>query len=155
MMTTNGYVRAGFLAMAAGLLGFLMLRPVATSVAAEADGPAEVLAVTFSSAWCASCRILKPRLARVIPEFEDAPVKFVEIDFSLGDAAAAREVAAAEGIEAIFDDVAGATGFTLLVDRDTGEVLEMITSSYPEDAMRASIAAALAIAARTPARADG
>ncbi|MEO1015127.1 MAG: thioredoxin domain-containing protein [Pseudomonadota bacterium] len=153
-MTRANWVRAGFAMVAAALFAFVVAKPAATSVAAESGGPAEVVAVTFSSAWCASCRILKPRLARVIPEFADAPVKFVEIDFSFGAAEAARAIAVAEGVEEAFDDVAGATGFTLLIDRDTGAVIDMLTASYPEKAMRASIASALAIAARTPAEAD-
>ncbi|RZO67324.1 MAG: thioredoxin [Parvularculaceae bacterium] len=120
----------------------------------SASGPAtdspEVIAVTFSSAWCASCKILKPRLARVIPAYEDKPIQFLDLDFTLGRKKALRRTAVQYGFEAIFDELAGATGFTLLIDHDTGEIIDTITANYSEKAMHASLSAAFAIAARTP-----
>ena len=40
----------------------------------------------------------------------------------------------------------GATGFTLLVDYETGEILDTLTMNFSEDAMRSAIARAVAIA---------
>ena len=57
--------------------------------------------------------------------------------------------ARAEGLADIYPRFKGATGFTLLVDRDTGEIIDSLTVDYDKSAMRAAIAQALAIAARS------
>ena len=118
------------------------------------EGEPEIIAATFSSAWCSSCKILKPRLADVIPEFADDPVKFVEFDFTFGQRADIAEQAEQEGLEDVYPRFKGATGFTLLVDADTGEIIDMLTIRHSKNAMRAVIAQAVATAERpleTPA----
>ncbi|WP_428407755.1 thioredoxin domain-containing protein [Hyphococcus sp.] len=112
------------------------------------DREPEVIAATFSSAWCSSCKILEPRLAAVMPDFADQPVKFVELDFTFGQGAAVEEKARAEGLAEIYPRFKGATGFTLLVDRDTGEIIDSLTVDYDKNAMRAAIARAIAMAGR-------
>ena len=109
----------------------------------------EVIAVTFASAWCSSCKILQPRLAKVIPDFADKPVKFVELDFTYGQRGAIEEKARAEGLADIYPDFKGATGFTLLVDYDTGEIIDSLTINHTQPAMRAALSQALALAARS------
>ncbi|MFC2951781.1 thioredoxin domain-containing protein [Marinicaulis aureus] len=113
------------------------------------DREPEVIAATFSSAWCSSCKILKPRLAEVMPDFADQPVKFVELDFTFGERGAIEEQARAEGLENIYPRFKGATGFTLLVDRKTGDIIDSLTVNYDKNAMRSAIAQAVAIAARS------
>ena len=113
------------------------------------DREPEVIAATFSSAWCSSCKILKPRLAEIMPDFADQPVKFVELDFTFGERGAIEEQARAEGLEEIYPRFKGATGFTLLVDRKTGDIIDSLTVNYDKNAMRSAIAQAIAIAARS------
>ncbi|GJL94717.1 MAG: hypothetical protein DHS20C05_11220 [Hyphococcus sp.] len=112
------------------------------------SGKPEIVAATFSSAWCSSCKILKPRLAAVIPDFVDQPVKFVEFDFTFGQSKDIEEQANAEGVGEIYPQFKGATGFTLLIDRDTGEIVDSLTINHSKKAMRAAIAQAVAIAER-------
>ncbi|HXI86023.1 MAG TPA: thioredoxin domain-containing protein [Parvularculaceae bacterium] len=124
-------------------------RPAPKASAPFAGEPA-VIAATFSSAWCAPCRILKPRLARVIPEFKDEPVKFVDYDFTFGRNEALDEKAAADGLRPLFQAYSKATGFTLLVDADTGALIGMLTADDSKRQMREAIDDALAVAlART------
>ncbi|MFQ5564597.1 MAG: thioredoxin [Parvularculaceae bacterium] len=108
----------------------------------------EVVAATFSSAWCTACKILKPKLASVIPDFESAPVEFVEFNYTFGRPREYRDVAAARGFADIYDRFEGGTGFTLLIDADNGEILDMLTMTYSKKAMRAAIGQAVAIASR-------
>ena len=108
----------------------------------------QLIAATFSSAWCTSCKILEPRLEDVAPDFADAPVKFVKLDFTFGQRGAIEEQAAAEGLSDIYPRFKGATGFTLLVDAETGEIVDSLTIKHSRDAMRAAIAQALAQASR-------
>lgn len=115
----------------------------------------EIIAVTFASAWCSSCKILQPRLAEIIPDFAGKPVKFVELDFTFGQRGAVEEKALAEGLAEIYPRFKGATGFTLLVDHDTGEIIDSLTISHTKPAMRAALAQALAVAqAEIPLAAD-
>lgn len=133
--------------LAAGALFFALSgRTAATGAEYGLEREPEVIAATFSSAWCSSCKILEPRLAKVIPDFADKPVKFVELDFTFGQRDDVEKKARAEGLADIYPRFKGATGFTLLVDRDTGEIIDMLTIDYSKSAMRAALAQALAVA---------
>ena len=125
-------------------------RNVASGADYAYEGEPEVIAVTFASAWCSSCKILQPRLAKVIPDFSDSPVKFVELDFTFGQRGNLEKQAQAEGLADIYPRFKGATGFTLLVDHDTGEIIDSLTVDHSQAAMRAAISQSLALAALTP-----
>lgn len=126
-------------------------RTAATDADYVYDGEPEVIAATFESAWCSACKILKPRLAEVIPEFAGQPVKFVSLDFTFGQRDEVERQAAAEGLAEIYPRFKGATGFTLLVDRDTGEIIDSLTIDYDKKAMRTAIAQSIALASQNGA----
>lgn len=136
-----------YLILAAGFAAFYFTaRTPAESADAPYAGKPEIIAATFASAWCSSCKILKPRLAAIIPDFSEKPVTFVELDFTFGQRAEMREIAVREGFAEIYDRYKGATGFTLLIDRDTGKIVDTLTMNYSRNAMRSAIAQAVAIA---------
>ncbi len=126
-------------------------RMAATGADYALEGEPEIIAATFESAWCSACKILKPRLAQVIPDFADKPVKFVSLDFTFGQRGDIARQAEEEGLTGIYPRFKGATGFTLLVDRDTGEIIDSLTVSHSKEAMRAAIAQAIAIAGQSDA----
>lgn len=135
--------------LVAGVAIFVLSgRNSATGADYTFEGEPEVVAATFSSAWCSSCKILEPRLADVIPDFKNKPVKFVKLDFTLGQRGEIEDQAEAEGLEDIYPRFKGATGFTLLVDSETGEIIDMLTISHSKPAMRAAIAQSIALASR-------
>lgn len=123
-------------------------RTSATDAAYSYDAEPEIIAATFSSAWCSSCKILEPRLEALVPDFADKPVKFVKLDFTLGQRGAVADKAAREGLAHIYPQYKGATGFTLLVDAETGDIVDSLTIRHSEQAMRAAIAQAIATASR-------
>lgn len=125
-------------------------RTGATGVEYTYPGKPEIIAATFSSAWCSSCKILEPRLAKVAPQFSDTPVKFVKLDFTFGQRGEVAELAKAEGLGDIYPQYEGATGFTLLVDADTGEIVDSLTINHSPAAMKAAIAQAVASVTRAP-----
>ncbi|MCB2113532.1 MAG: hypothetical protein KDD85_08280 [Parvularculaceae bacterium] len=128
---------------------YLFVRAPSTNAEAAYRGKPEVVAATFASAWCSSCKVLKPKLARVIPRFKDQPVTFIELDFTFGPSDDIRGEAAQFGVEDLYDRNKGATGFTVLVDYDTGKILDTLTMNFSEDAMRSAISRALAVASYT------
>ncbi len=133
----------------AGLGVFLFTgRTGASDAAYTYEGEPEIVAATFSSAWCSSCKVLEPRLSKVIPAFADQPVKFVKLDFTLGQREQIEEQARAEGLGDVYPRFKGATGFTLLVDRETGEIVDMLTMKHSQAAMRAAIAQSIAVASQ-------
>lgn len=108
---------------------------------------AQVVAVTFSSKWCGPCKILKPRLAAVKPDFAGKPVRFIELSFTFGEPDTYRALAEAEGFATAYRQYHKATGFTVLINRDSGKVIDILTMDFTKDAMRAAITQALADAA--------
>jgi thiol-disulfide isomerase/thioredoxin len=136
--------------IAAGVAIFaLTSRTAATDAEYVYDGAPEIIAATFESAWCSSCKILVPRLSQVVPDFADKPVKFVSLDFTFGQRDDIQAQAEAEGLAELYPRFKGATGFTLLVDADTGEILDSLTVNHSTQAMRAAIAQSLALAAQS------
>lgn len=137
------------LALAAGAF-FMFARTPASNVDAAFEGEPEVIAATFASSWCSACKILKPKLAKAIPDFANEPVKFVEYDFTFGDRPEVREAAEADGLGALYDRYRGATGFTLLVDARTHDVLGMLTMEHSKQDIESLITRALAVASASP-----
>lgn len=128
---------------------FMFARTPATNAQAAYAGKPEVVAATFSSSWCSACKILKPKLAKVIPGFAKEKVAFIEFDFTFGPRAELAAEAERYGLAELYERNKGATGFTVLVDSDTGEILDTLTMNFSESAMRAAIAQAIAIASHT------
>lgn len=140
----------GYFALAAAAIaGFALIGRAPAKSVSVYDGKPEIVVATFASAWCAACKILEPKLASVAPKFAGAPVAFVDLDFTFGPRDEIREKAARFGLEALYDANKGATGFALIVDHDTGEALDALTMGFSEDAMRAAIARAVALASYT------
>lgn len=136
--------------IAALAIGFAFFgRAPATSAEAVYKGKPEVVAATFASSWCSSCKILKPKLARVIPGFSKEPVTFIEFDFTFGPRDELKDEAATFDLGDLYERNKGATGFTVLVDADTGEILDTLTMNFSEAAMRSAIARAIAVASHT------
>ncbi|MFC7291958.1 TlpA family protein disulfide reductase [Hirschia litorea] len=103
------------------------------------DGRPEIYAVTFSSAWCSTCKILEPKLAEVAPDFANKPVKFVKLDFSLGQGGAPEKTARDLNFMPVYEKYKGGTGFTLLLNADTGEIVDRLTVKLSSDEMKQAL----------------
>jgi len=93
----------------------------------KADQP--LLAVMFYSNWCGACLILDPKIEAVKPVFKDRPVDFVKFDFSfaLVRGKALQQLADEKNLGEIYRNNKGKTGFMLLVNPVTAQVLDVIT----------------------------
>lgn len=124
--------------------------PVPTSpgpdapVAAQAD--VQVYAVIFFAEWCGNCKILDPNLKPVMQSLaEDASVAFVMLDMTdKTTTAASAERAGDLGLADVFGENAGKTGFVLLVDAESGEVIDRIESRDATATIRTKIRNAVA-----------
>lgn len=129
------------LILLAGLAVFMVpnfLRSDWTSSAqAESlEGEPRLVAAMFRSSWCSACRVLEPRVEDVREDYADRPVEFVRFDFTLGRRDSLRQRAEAEGIVEVFDELEGRTGFLVLMDRETGQVFEIVTMRYGREEIR-------------------
>ena len=110
-----------------------------------------LVAAMFRSSWCGACRILEPRVDDVREDYQDAAVEFIRFDFTLGRRAGLRERAEEAGISEVFLELEGRTGFMLLIDRDTGQVFEAVTTDHNRDNIRAALDRWLAVTAASAA----
>lgn len=117
-------------------------------IASTYAGPPEIIAATFTSAWCSACKILEPRLTKVRPDFSDKPVKFVDLDFTFGKNEDHQSLADENNFSEAYNRFKTGTGFTLLIDAETGKVIDSLTMNHSKEAMRAAIAQAIAFAAQ-------
>lgn len=127
--------------------GFLRMQAAAEeqAITGASRQEADLVVVTFSSAWCGPCKILKPRLADVKPEFKNSNVRFVELNFTFGENENFSSLAADEGFVEIYNRYKNATGFSVLVNKHNGEVLDVLTADYSVGAMRGAILRGIAI----------
>lgn len=99
-------------------------------------------ALAFHSDKCASCKVLGPNVkeAKNSDSLKETSVKFVKFD--LTDKQTKKEAAVmAEtlGVTDVYKKHAKKTGFLLVVNSNTGEVLEKITKKHDADQITAAI----------------
>ena len=91
------------------------------------DGRANLVGAKFYSAWCSSCAVLDPKLREVVPDFDGRAVEFTKFDFSIGQPDSLTERAERLGVEAVYLENKGATGFMALIDRRNQNVVAVVT----------------------------
>ncbi len=108
-----------------------------------------LVAALFRSSWCGACRIIEPRIEDVREDYEGAAMEFVRFDFTLGRRENLRERAREAGIEDLYDQLEGRTGFLVLMDRDSGQVFEIITTNYNRENIASAFDRWLAVTGRS------
>jgi len=112
-------------------------------------GPAQavetkVFGVMFYADWCHYCQILDPKLDKVRKEFEGTAFKFQRIDMTDDSRLyASFNEAKALGLGRIVRAYGQGTGFMLLVDARTGQVVDQIVARHSESQIKAKIQQAL------------
>ncbi len=88
-----------------------------------------VTAVMFYSNWCAACQILDPKIEAAKPQFSERPVDFVKFNFSyaLVQGAKLQALADEKNLSHLYAVNKGKTGFMLLVDPATEQIIDIIT----------------------------
>ena len=109
---------------------------------------ADLLAVSFHSHLCGPCLILDIRMDPVEADYAQMPVRFVRLDQTFGQARARRQ-AEALGLESVYAEAGGPSGFILLVDQSSGDVLDRLTIAQDETEIRQRLARALHFAGQS------
>jgi thiol-disulfide isomerase/thioredoxin len=124
-----------FRMLTAVLLATTVLALAPAQEAPSAQGP-EVIALKFHADWCGSCKAMGPIFTDLANKYDTQPVLFLTLDqTSEADRRQSRYLAAALGGEAIWREHGGKTGFVLLVDASTREVLAKLTKDDDIKAM--------------------
>ena len=106
--------------------------------------PPKVLAVLFYADWCASRKVLEPKINQVKREFQGKPVLFTRFDFTdkfTGDQSG--RYAALIGLDNYYRENDGKTGFMLLIDTQTKKLLGKITKDKSADEIKTMLTHAL------------
>jgi thiol-disulfide isomerase/thioredoxin len=101
---------------------------------AKQDKPAEkqepevvspkVIAVEFYADWCASCKVLMPKIDELRKDFKNRPVLFVRFDMTNDfTKQQASQMAAFAGLQDVYRRGGGKTGMVALVDAKTKNVI--------------------------------
>lgn len=114
-------------ALSMAFAGLAAAQEGAPAPAAVAQSDQHVVAAMFYSGWCASCRLLEPKVNAVQPEFEGAPVDFVKFDFTWGKRKSHEELAAEYGITAQYERFKRGQGYIVFIDPAAGRVLDVVT----------------------------
>lgn len=142
--------------MRACLMILAMVLASLPTAQAKEDEPAapRLVAVTVWSAFCGPCRVVEPRFERALDAFEAGQpdqnvvaVDRVRLDLTPGRRAAAATRAAEAGLSELYASLGESTGYIVLVDRETGDVLARLTMAYAPADMRGALEHAAAIIA--------
>lgn len=103
-----------------------------------------VIAMYMYADWCGACQAIKPKMEEAKPEFEGQPVLFVKMNMTNDFTAHQSKLLAARlGLSEIFEKNEGMTGFVLLLDANTNEVIDKITTDDDTEGIIAKITNAL------------
>jgi len=93
-----------------------------------------VIGVKMDADWCGKCKVMNPKLDSIMPEFKDDDILFVK--FNMTDeftTQQAGKLAERMNLLTLFEENKGSTGYMVLVNADTGEVLHTLQSDQSEE----------------------
>ncbi len=116
------------------------------TVRSQADHRAKprLIALLFRADWCPTCKVLEPQYRVLQQDLEGEPILFVRLDFTDEETTKESTQRAAHlGLESIYNQVKGSTGFALLVTPSTKTVVGVITIDETPTQMKAMFTRAL------------
>ena len=142
--TLLGLVCSVLFAFAATGAGAQTPAASATPTAVPATATPKVIGLLFYADWCASCKVLEPKLAAIKKDFAGQPVLFTRAD-QTDDFAKEQSalLAAALGLGEVYAAQGGKTGYMLLLDASSHRVLGKLTKLQEEAELKQAIADAL------------
>ena len=109
------------------------MQPAKMKSAARAP---EAILVVFHADWCPSCQALGPKLEKgVMPEVKDESFLVVELDFTDRNSNQGEYMLSALGLDHLWEQFGRKTGFAVLVDADTKQVIQRYGPQNSADEM--------------------
>jgi len=103
-----------------------------------------VIGVKMDAEWCGKCQVLNPKLSNVMPEFEDSEILFVFFDMTNDfTTQQAGFLANRLGLTDLYNEHKGRTGYMVLLNAETGEVLHTLQSDQSEEELKKDIKSVL------------
>ncbi|MEM9015160.1 MAG: hypothetical protein AAGB02_08650 [Pseudomonadota bacterium] len=121
--------------------------PAAPVIEGE-QGEARIAAVLSYADWCSSCKILDPKLTAVKAGAAIPGVQYVTIDYTDKNADSFFAGADAAGVgPAVREKFDGEvkTGLLLIVNLETGQLVDTLTKTVSEEELRAALENAAAV----------
>lgn len=110
----------------------------------SANSKPEIIAVKMHADWCGKCQKMAPILQKVKPKFAGGDVLFVRFDMTDTFTTEQSKLMADQmGLSDLFAKHKRRTGYMVLVDAQTKEELETLTSDQSAEELKQSIQALL------------
>lgn len=124
------------LTLASGL--FLAAAPAA--LAEKPTPKPQTYAVLFYADWCGSCKTLDPKVKEARKSLADSPVLFLTFDMT-DDATKHQSAMLAEaiGLDTLYVENGGKTGYLAIVDAASGKVLGKLTKGDSAEAIASKL----------------
>ena len=104
----------------------------------------EVLVVAFHADWCGKCQTLGPKMMKsVFPEIRDEPYLLVKLDMTDQDSRQPEYMLSALGLGNLWEEYGRKTGFALVIDAETKQVVETLNASESSEAMVSEVRTAI------------
>lgn len=116
---------------------------LAQDLKAQEEQP-KLIALTMHADWCGTCKVLNPKVDEIKKEFENKGVFFTKFD-KTDDFTTSQSVLYAQllGLTSIFEDHKEKTGYMLLINAETREVVGRITADKSKEEIKSTIRQAL------------
>lgn len=103
----------------------------------QSNTQVELVAVRMYADWCGNCKMLDAKVDNIKKEFQDSNVLFLYFDQTDDYATSqAEKKAYLLGLDEVFAKYKGKTGMMILVDAQTGELIEEISHTVPENELK-------------------
>lgn len=121
------------------VMALLLVGTAVYSAEAEPREP-EIMALKFHADWCGSCKVMGSAFEELQAKHDTLPVLYLVLDHTRDYHRAQSEyLAASLGLDDIWSEHGGKTGFILLVDVKTLEVVGKLTKDQPLKEMGATL----------------
>jgi len=117
---------------------------IATAQQQDTTDKPKILGVLMYADWCGKCKQLDPKLSEVKPQFEDQSILFTQFDMTNDfTTSQSQKLAGLLGLGDLFQQHKGSTGYMVLLDAQTKEVLKTLKHDQSEEQLKKDIASVL------------
>lgn len=127
----------------AGLIGLIAAPAGAQRGSSEGERP-EIIAVKFHADWCGYCKAMGPVFQELQAKYDQQPALYVVFDQTREfDRRQSAYLASAMGLDEVWAEHGGKTGFVLLIDADSRRVVERLDHTQDLKQMGAALTSAV------------